>query len=33
MSANEMDPVKFVAATQAHLIHKYIAIKVKVLKC
>jgi len=33
MSANEMNLVKFVAATQAHLTHKYIAIKVEVLKC
>jgi hypothetical protein len=32
MSASEMDPVKLVSVTQAHLIHKYIGIKVKVLK-
>jgi len=29
---NETNPVKFAAATQAHFIHKYIDIKVKVLK-
>jgi len=32
MSTNKMDPVKFISVTQAHLIHSYTGIKVKVLK-